>query len=251
MRGFMAPFYVDLVQAVFNDKLPVAEKKAVVVRLLMENLATPLTNTLNSKINIPLIGEQHEHRVFHKIVETGIVGLVDRSVDALDGLVQAVNAHGTRDLAAPAATPATAPPAAAGTALLSERQMAIITKKVNDAIDIPLLSEKKEEKIFSKIVHEVNEKLEGALQAHLPGHYVNLVRALLNDQISTDEKQRQVNDILRGHWQRPLSDAVNRNIDIPLLGEHHETKIFHKVIDYILRGMVHYLVEGLERSDFV
>eukprot|EP01012_Entosiphon_sulcatum_P062305 TRINITY_DN8852_c0_g1_i3.p1 TRINITY_DN8852_c0_g1~~TRINITY_DN8852_c0_g1_i3.p1 ORF type:complete len:295 (-),score=83.31 TRINITY_DN8852_c0_g1_i3:126-1010(-) len=248
MRGFMPNFYVDLVGAVLDDRRAVADKKATVTRLLLENLAQPLITSLNGAINIPVIGEEQERNILTKIVETGITGLVDRSVDALDGLVQAVGSTGgTRDL--PAAGGGA--PTGGSAQLLSERQMQIIARKVNDSIDIPLLSERREEKIFLSIVHSVNDRLEAALRDHLPGHYVELVRSLLNDHISPDEKKQQVNAVLRGNWQTPLTDAVNRNIDIPLLGEGHETKVLYKVIDYILRGMVHYLVDGMERSDFV
>lgn len=105
---------------------------------------------------------------------------------------------------------------------LTQYEIQTLAEKVNKEIDIPFVSERKEEKILIKIIL----KIDRFLYDNLPNELYDLIRS--DDGISDQEAE---NLIVR------LSKLVNSKIDIPYVPEFIEGKIFSLVIGLIVNAM--------------
>ena len=88
---------------------------------------------------------------------------------------------------------------------MTPEEINLLAKKLNKKINIPLLSENREEKILIEVV----ERIDGFLYENLPNEFYDLIRSS-EDGISDEEAKRLV---------KRLSKLANDKIDIPYIPE--------------------------------
>tara|TARA_B100000809_G_scaffold193813_1_gene192859 strand:- start:11198 stop:11695 length:498 start_codon:yes stop_codon:yes gene_type:complete len=97
-----------------------------------------------------------------------------------------------------------------------------LAEKINEKINIPFIRERKDEKIYFKIVLTIDD----FLYNNLPGELYDLIRSL-EEGISDEEAK---NLITR------LPKLANKNIDIPYIPEKFEFMAFHFIIGIIINA---------------
>ncbi len=105
---------------------------------------------------------------------------------------------------------------------MTETEVRNLAEKLNDKIDIPFFSEKKEGKILIKIVLKVDT----FLYDNLPNEFYDLVRCL-DDGIDDDEAKRLV---------KRLAHLANNKIDIPYIRENFEYIAIRFVIGVMINA---------------
>ena len=110
-----------------------------------------------------------------------------------------------------------------GTSMLTNEQVLKIANLVNKKINLPLLNEKKEEKVFFKLVQLIDTKL----YEELPNEYYELIKTV-DEGISNEEAEL---------ISKRLSKKVNKKVNIPILTEKMEGKFIKMVIGIIVEAM--------------
>lgn len=105
---------------------------------------------------------------------------------------------------------------------MTETEVRNLAEKLNEKINIPFFSEKKEGKILIKIVL----KIDTFLYDNLPNEFYDLVRSI-DDGIDDDEAKRLI---------KRLSRLANDKIDIPYLPEQAEYIAIRFVIGVIINA---------------
>ncbi len=105
---------------------------------------------------------------------------------------------------------------------LTPSEIKTIAERLNDKIDVPIINETREGKIFYKIVLRVDT----FLYDNLPNEFYDLVRSV-QDGIDDEEARRLT---------RRLSKLANDKIDIPYIPEQFEYWAIRMVISIIINA---------------
>ena len=113
---------------------------------------------------------------------------------------------------------------AGGSTMLTKAEIEAIATKLNHAINLPILDEKREQVIFYKIVKKVDE----FLYSVLPNEVYELIR-VVSDGISPNDAVIIENN---------LAELATQYIDIPIVPKAMEETIYRVVIGTIVRAML-------------
>eukprot|EP00180_Rhodochaete_pulchella_P004177 Plantae.Rhodophyta-Rhodochaete_pulchella.ctg7709.p1 GENE.Plantae.Rhodophyta-Rhodochaete_pulchella.ctg7709~~Plantae.Rhodophyta-Rhodochaete_pulchella.ctg7709.p1 ORF type:complete len:144 (+),score=36.24 Plantae.Rhodophyta-Rhodochaete_pulchella.ctg7709:270-701(+) len=122
--------------------------------------------------------------------------------------------------------------------MLSEKQKEIIVNRVNRDHDFPFISEGTEKALLTKMADKINPAVEDALRVLMPLDYVAVIKLALMENLSKEERCRQVSEILVRRLAEPLTDAVNERVDLKLLPESVEQKVLQRLIIRGIEGVV-------------
>lgn len=108
--------------------------------------------------------------------------------------------------------------------MLTEAEVVIVAKKVNNVINLPGLNEDRELKVFVKIVRWIDK----ALYQLLPNEYYVMIREAGNG-ISPAEAE---------HIERRLTNDLNKHVNLPFIPENLEGKILSVIVGIIVQAMI-------------
>ncbi|CAN0383201.1 unnamed protein product, partial [Ectocarpus fasciculatus] len=80
-----------------------------------------------------------------------------------------------------------------------------MVRKVNEDLDIPLLSESRERRLIEKVVDRILPKVEPSMQAIMPDVYVRCIKKALDETESIKNRRKQISTLLRGELSEPLT----------------------------------------------
>eukprot|EP00904_Undaria_pinnatifida_P010692 jgi/Undpi1/6753/HiC_scaffold_21.g09232.m1 len=126
--------------------------------------------------------------------------------------------------------------------MLSERQIEVVVDKVNEDLDVPWVSERREEAIIKKLVNKLAPKVEPALLAIMPTVYVTCIKLALNERLSLKERRSQISDLLRAELSVPLSRELNERVDCSFMPEKIEGKVLKVVANKVIDEFVEWTV---------
>ena len=118
----------------------------------------------------------------------------------------------------------------------------VLVEKVNEDVDIPLLTEGLEERIIDKIVDRVAPKVEPALLSILPTVYVTCIKLALDEAVPLDERKDRISDMLRAELSDPLTKELNERIDMTLVPEKIEGVVLKVVSNKVISAFVEWTV---------
>ena len=110
--------------------------------------------------------------------------------------------------------------------MLSQAQINYIADKLNKKIDIPIVGERFEKKLIVKGLNKINEELED----HLPPDWADLL-----DDISDGIEPGSPADL--ESIKKNLVEFLNKKINIPIIGEKAEAKLFAAAIEIIFEAL--------------
>ena len=110
--------------------------------------------------------------------------------------------------------------------MLSEAQINYIADKLNKKINIPIVGEKFEKKLIVKGL----EKIDVELDEHLPPEWAELL-----DDISDGIEPGSPADL--ASIKQNLVEFLNKKINLPIIGEKSEAKLFEATIDIIFDAL--------------
>jgi len=135
--------------------------------------------------------------------------------------------------------------------LLSQSQVDIVIDRINESVNIWGLSESVERNIIEAPVTLVNGKLKEALASFMVEDWHQSIQVLLDETAAPDAKRDKLKDIFDRQLREPLAQALNGVIDIPMIGEGMEDKLFHMIVDKVLATVISTAVLSLEKTDMV
>ena len=109
--------------------------------------------------------------------------------------------------------------------MLTTEQKKYLAEKINDKINLPILGEKAEFKIIMKAL----DKIDSVLETEVPDDF----KEYLNDvSKGLDPGKAAEIEMIKDNTVKFL----NKKVDLPLVGERAEKKIFDLVIDLLLEA---------------
>lgn len=118
----------------------------------------------------------------------------------------------------------------------------VVVDKVNDDINLPLVSESREERIIEKLVDKLMPKVEPALHAIMPTVYVTCIKMALDERLSLKERRERISDLLRAELAEPLSRELNERVDCSMVPEGLEGKVLKIVANKVIDEFVEWTV---------
>ncbi len=120
--------------------------------------------------------------------------------------------------------------------MLNDAEVNALAIKVNQAINLPFLSEKKEFVVFVKVIKWIDKKL----YQLLPNEYYELVKDT-HDGITKEEATK---------IEERITPLINNVVNIPILTERQEAKLISLILGLIINAMVKGLkLEEVEPDD--
>mmetsp|Transcript_14042 Transcript_14042/g.40072 ORF Transcript_14042/g.40072 Transcript_14042/m.40072 type:complete len:446 (+) Transcript_14042:84-1421(+) len=92
--------------------------------------------------------------------------------------------------------------------MLSETQVANIVERVNETVDLALLTEDMEAVLLTRAVQTVNRRLRKALLTFCDRGWVSALQLLLDENKDSESKTRQVASSLKACFRDPLAEAL-------------------------------------------
>jgi len=126
----------------------------------------------------------------------------------------------------------------------------MVSAKINQKVNVFLLSEGQEGRIINKCVDIIDRELDPAMRSVMSGPYVDLVKLLLQDNLPPMQKKQQAEQMVKSQLKMALTNSLNQRIDLPILGEGYEQQILAGVVDEVLEQLVDRTVDGLHSSQF-
>lgn len=103
--------------------------------------------------------------------------------------------------------------------MLNDRQRGVLITRINEDVDLPLISERREERMIEKIFELIGPKVEPSLRFLLPEVYVDSIKLALDESLELDQRVRRISDLMRGELAEPLSRELNARVDCPVVPE--------------------------------
>lgn len=126
--------------------------------------------------------------------------------------------------------------------MLNERQKQVVIEKVNDDINLPFISERREERMIERLVDKIVPNVEPALNMLLPEVYVGCIKLALNEELHIKERRKQISDTLRAELSEPLSRELNKRVDCSMIPENLEGAVLKIVTNKIIDKFVEWTV---------
>lgn len=132
--------------------------------------------------------------------------------------------------------------------MLNDRQRQVVIDNVNEDINLPFVSEEREERGIAKLVDKILPQVEPALNMLMPTVYVTCIRLALNEELSLKERRDQISDIMRNELADPLAKQLNEHIDCSNIPEGLEGKVLKVVANKMIDNFVEWTVGKVEEK---
>ncbi|CAM9916256.1 unnamed protein product [Ectocarpus sp. 12 AP-2014] len=126
--------------------------------------------------------------------------------------------------------------------MLNERQRAVMVRKVNEDLNIPILSESRERRLIEKLVDKIMPKVEPSMQAIMPDVYVRCIKKALDETETIKNRRKHISTILRGELSEPLTRQLNERVDCSGIPEKWEGKVLKLVSNKVIDEFVEWTV---------
>ena len=108
--------------------------------------------------------------------------------------------------------------------MLNQKQITYIVKKVNEKVNVPIIGEKAEAQLIEKGV----KKILALLEKELPEEVQNIISdAAEGVQPDMDLTEIKANTV----------EFLNKEINLPIVGEKFEKELFTEVVDILFNAM--------------
>ncbi|CAM9670522.1 unnamed protein product [Ascophyllum nodosum] len=225
LRVLIAKDYVGCIKVVLDENLEVDDKSDRISNVMRGNLSEPLARNLDERVSC-MLPKRVEAFVFQKIANKIIDSSVEWTVGKVDSQLQSMvlSRSAPRD------------------SMLNERQRHVAITRLNEEIDIPLLSEEREERMIEKTFDRVMPQVEPSLNMILPEVWVTCIKLALNEHLTVKERRKEISGLVRGELSEPLSREINERVDVKFIPEKIEGKVLkiltNKIIDEIVEWTV-------------
>lgn len=110
--------------------------------------------------------------------------------------------------------------------MLSENQVNWLADQLNEKIDLPVIGEKAEKAIIQNALYKVLDVLE----EELPADFLEFLDDATDGLEPQSEKEMD-------RIKEEMATFLNNNINLPLIGERKEQKVFEYVVGFLFDAM--------------
>ena len=243
--------YTQAIKTGLNESMPSRQRSKGITALIQGEMSAPLTNELTARIDAGnFLGARLESSlmklVSNKMIEEAVEGIVDKvdeeiqeELDGLgktpgDSLIRSAIEIGRAD---------------DDSAMLSERQVQIIIQKVNEDVDLPLMSDNREGKIIDKLVRTLIPHLEASLNVVCGDAYTRAIKMALNESMPNKQRCKEVTAILNSELSAPLCRELSERSDAQrFLGARLEGTAMKVVSDKMISEFVEWIVGEVDEE---
>jgi len=255
----MSPEWARLVQVLLDASKASEDKTPEVQDIIGKQVREPLAAYVNEKIDIPMVPEDVEGKLFDTMLDQVIDAIVAQAVKAISSIPPgsyrpaAPVGDGEEEDQDEASEPATKkrridPGTSEQEGLLSDDALDVVVDAIDKAIDIPFVDGSWERSMIEAPMKQCNLLLKEAMGSFLGPEWGQCLSVLLDSSMASDKKTEFVQDTVGRKLRVPLGTALNSKIDIPVLPEGLEGKFFDTVVDKALDAMVVWSVKSLGQT---
>jgi hypothetical protein len=133
--------------------------------------------------------------------------------------------------------------------MLSEKQIQRVVNKVNQDVDLPLMTEKREEKIIEKSVRHLVVHMEPSLDFICGPVYTRAIKTALNESMSSQQRSKEVTELLQGEMAVPLAKELTERSDIQsYIGQRLEISAMKAISEKIIEEFVEWLIVKVDEK---
>ncbi|CAN0326475.1 unnamed protein product [Ascophyllum nodosum] len=229
LRVLISEDYVGCIKVALDENLEVDGKSERISNVMRGNLSEPFSRNLDERVSC-MLPKKMEAYLFRKVANKIIDASVEWTVGKVDSQLQsmALSREAPRD------------------SMLNERQRHVAITRLNEEIDIPLLSEKREERMIEKMFDRVMPQVEPSLNRIMPEVWINCIKLALNEHLHIKERRDQISRLVRGELSEPLSREINERVDIKFIPEKIEGKVLKILTNKIIEEIVEWTVGNID-----
>lgn len=110
--------------------------------------------------------------------------------------------------------------------ILTKTQQNYLIDKVNERVNLPLLGERGEKRVFTHAIKKVLERLE----EELPKEFIQLIDDVSDGFLPSEEAemQKSMNSVI---------DFLNKKVNVPFMSEKKERQLFTIVVETLFDAM--------------
>jgi len=129
--------------------------------------------------------------------------------------------------------------------MLTPHQLERVSAAVNKRVDLPLLGERREAKLFTAALRRLDGELEQALAERLGSSTTALIRELLDERSTAEVGRNALERLIRTHLTDPLVTSLNTRLDLPFLSEDQEETLLALALDQVVDVAVGAVLDAL------
>lgn len=235
LRFLLPEVYVDSIKLALDETLELDQRVRRISDLMRGELAEPLTRELNSRVDCPVVPEKVEGMFLRFFSKKLISEFVEWTVGKVDEkLSDDDDADQDRQV-----TPGR---------MLNERQRKAAISRMNEDMNIPLVSEEREERWIQKGFDLVEPSVEPALRMLMSEVYLDSIKLALNESLPLKERRKRISHLIRGELAEPLSRELNKRVDCTMIPEKVEGILFKIVSRKIIDEFVEWTVGKVDEK---
>ena len=239
LKVFMSEDHVGCIRVALDETMSVDDRTLHISDVMRREKSEPLARNLDERVDSFFIPDQLEATFSQKIADKLIDEFVEWTVGKVDAKLEGEGMPLSREAPTEDLSLSTETPPES---MLNERQRHVAITRLNEEIDVPLVSEGREEEMVEKMFDRVMPHVEPSLSKILPEVWLNCIKLVLNEELDVKDKTDQISEMVRGEYSEPLSRELNERIDVSLIPEGIEGKMLkilsNKVLDEIVEWTV-------------
>jgi hypothetical protein len=251
LQALCGVIYTDAIKKALDESMPPKQRSKEVTTLIQGELTSPLAKQLMERSDVlNFLGSHHETSVMrlvaNKILEESVEWIVEKVEDCQEGpTLMRPDSHGT-----PQILPEIREINDRTTSsMLSEKQMQRVINKVNQDVDLPLMTEKREEKIIEKSVRHLVVHMEPSLDFICGPVYTRAIKTALNESMSSQQRSKEVTGLLQGEMAAPLARELTERSDIQTyIGQKLEISAMKAISEKIIEEFVEWLIVKVDEK---
>lgn len=232
LRAIISHDHVHCIKVALNESLDVDERATRISSVMRGEMSEPLSRELDRRIDSHLLPRRVEASFFRTIANKIIDEFVEWTVGKVDDKLQSMPLK--RE---------TLP-----NTMLNERQRHVAITRMNEEIDIPLISERREERMIAKVFDHIMPHVEPSLSMIMPDAWLNCIKLALNETLHLRDRRGRISKLVRGELAEPLSRELDGRVDVNFIPGAIKDKIFKLISKKFLDEIVEFTVGKVDEK---
>lgn len=251
LRALCGDVYTNAIKKAIDESMGTKQRSREVTILIQGELSCPLAKQLMERSNaLNFLGSHHETSVMrlvaNKILEESVEWILEKVEEGQEGPnFMSPELHETAHMCSEIRE---INDCVTGE-MLSERQIQRVINKVNEDVDLPLMTEKGEEKIIEKSVRHLLVHMEPSLNSICGSVYTRAIKTALNASMSSQQRSKEVTRLLQGEMAAPLARDLAERSDIQnYIGLRLESSAMKSISEKIIEEFVEWLIVEVDEK---
>jgi phosphoribosyl-ATP pyrophosphohydrolase len=251
LRALCGDVYTNAIKKALDESMSPKQRSREVTTLIQGELSSPLAKQLMERSNaLNFLGSHYETSVMRLIANKILEESVEWILEKVEESQEEPNfmSPESHDITPMCPETREINDCATGV-MLSERQIQRVINKVNEDVDLPLMTEKGEEEIIKKSVRHLVVHMEPSLNIICGSVYTRAIKTALNESMSSQQRSKEVTKLLQGEMAAPLARELTERSDIQnYIGLRLESSAMNSISEKIIEEFVEWLIVEVDEK---